>query len=46
MEKEFRIAQLKKEILRLKMTEPYNYIQIRKFQMELDKLYEDKSSPN
>lgn len=44
MSKELKIAQLNKQILELKMTDPNNFIQIRKLQMELEKLYEDKSN--
>ena len=46
MEIEVYIAQLNKEILRLKMTDPTNHLQIRKLQIELDKLYADRSSKN
>jgi hypothetical protein len=46
MEIEVYIAQLNKEILRLKMTDPTNHLQIRKLQLELDKLYENKPNPN
>lgn len=42
METEFRIAQLNKKILETKMTDPTNFILIRKLQMELDKLYENQ----
>jgi hypothetical protein len=44
MSKELKIAQLNKEILETKMKDPANFLKIRKLQMELDKLYEDKSN--
>ena len=44
MDNSLRIAQLNKEILETKMTDPTNFLKIRKLQMELDKLYEDKSN--
>lgn len=44
MNNSLRIAQLNKEILETKMTDPGNFLKIRKLQMELDKLYEDKSN--
>ena len=44
MDNSLRIAQLNKEILETKMKDPNNFLKIRKLQMELDKLYEDRSS--
>jgi len=44
MDIKLRIAQLNKEILETKMTDPTNFLKIRRLQMELDKLYEDKSN--
>ena len=44
MDNRLRIAQLNKEILETKMKDPNNFLKIRKLQMELDKLYEDRSS--
>jgi len=44
MERELKIAQLTKEILEVKLTEPSNYEKIRKLQIKLDKLYEGRSS--
>lgn len=46
MGKELKIAQLNKEILETKMKDPNNFLKIRKLQMELEKLYEDRSSTN
>jgi hypothetical protein len=46
MENRLRIAQLNKEILETKMTDPNNFLKIRKLQMELEKLYEDRSNSN
>jgi hypothetical protein len=42
MDIELKIAQLNKEILETKMTDPTNFLKIRKLQMELDKLYADR----
>jgi hypothetical protein len=42
MENRLRIAQLNKEILETKMTDPNNFLKIRRLQMELDKLYENQ----
>jgi hypothetical protein len=39
--KELRINELKKQILELKLSNTSNFLQIRKLQIELDKLYED-----
>jgi len=44
MDRELQIAQLNKEILEVKLTEPNNFLKIRKLQIKLDKLYEDRSS--
>lgn len=44
MDREFKIAQLNKEILEVKLTEPNNFLLIRKLQIKLDKLYEGRSS--
>ena len=44
MDTESKIAQLNKEILETKLKDPNNYTLIRRLQMELDKLYEDKSN--
>jgi hypothetical protein len=44
MERELKIAQLNKEILKVKLTEPTNFLKIRKLQIKLDKLYEGRSS--
>lgn len=44
MDNRLRIAQLNKEILETKMKDPNNFLKIRKLQMELEKLYEDRSS--
>ena len=46
MGKELKIAQLNKQILELKMTDPNNFIKIRALQMELEKLYENKPNAN
>ena len=46
MDNRLRIAQLNKEILETKMTDPNNFLKIRKLQMELEKLYEDRSNSN
>jgi len=42
MDIELKIAQLNKRILETKMTDPTNFLKIRKLQMELDKLYADR----
>lgn len=42
MDIELKIAQLNKEILETKMTDPTNFLKIRRLQMELDKLYENQ----
>ena len=42
MDIELKIAQLNKEILETKMTDPTNFLKIRRLQMELDKLYADR----
>lgn len=39
--KELRINELKKQILELKLSNTSNFLQIRKLQIELDKLYEN-----
>lgn len=44
MDRELKIAQLNKEILEVKLTEPGNFLKIRKLQIKLDKLYEGRSS--
>lgn len=44
MDIKLQIAQLNKEILETKMKDPGNFLKIRKLQMALDKLYEDKSN--
>ncbi len=44
MSKELKIAQLNKEILETKMKDPTNFLKIRGLQLELEKLYEDKSN--
>ena len=46
MDNRLRIAQLNKEILETKMKDPNNFLKIRKLQMELEKLYADRSSTN
>ena len=46
MDNSLRIAQLNKEILETKMKDPGNFLKIRGLQMELDKLYADRSSKN
>lgn len=44
MDRELKIAQLNKEILEAKLTDPGNFLKIRKLQIKLDKLYEGRSS--
>ena len=46
MDTELQIAQLNKRILETKMTDPTNFLLIRKLQMELEKLYENRNSAN
>ena len=46
MNKQEQIADINKKILETKLNEPTNFKKIRALQMELDKLYEDKSNPN
>ena len=46
MDNSVRIAQLNREILETKMKDPNNFLLIRRLQMELDKLYADRSSKN
>ena len=44
MDIKLQIAQLNKEILEVKLTDPSNFLKIRKLQIKLDKLYEGRSS--
>ena len=39
--KELRINELRKQILELKLSNTSNFLEIRKLQLELDKLYEN-----
>ena len=44
MDRELKIAQLNKKILETKLKDPNNFILIRKLQIQLEKLYEGRSS--
>lgn len=44
MDRELQIAQLNKEILETKLKDPNNFKQIRKLQIQLEKLYEQRNS--
>jgi hypothetical protein len=44
MDTEARIAELNKLILEAKMAQPTDFKKVRKLQIELDKLYEGRSS--
>ena len=44
MDRELKIAQLTKEILEVKLSDPTNFHKIQKLQIKLDKLYEGRSS--
>ena len=44
MDRELQIAQLNKRILETKLKDPNNFKQIRKLQIQLEKLYEQRNS--
>ena len=44
MERELKIAQLNRKILETKISDPTNFLEIRRLQIKLDKLYEGRSS--